>query len=813
VTDSQPPPPGGSSTPPPPGGSSRPPRSGGSSRPPRRPGASARGGARKGGPEGAQRTVAPGSNPPRGKGSGKGGRLKFADTSGWPRAKFVALKTLKWGSIVGLSMALIGTVTVFAIYKSIDIPNPNEDFEAQTTTVYYSDGKHVLGTFALQNRESIPLSQMPKSIQDAVISAEDRSFYTNSGIDVKGIIRAAWSNLRSDSISQGASTITQQYVKVLYLSQERTWTRKIKEAFLAVKLQNELSKDQILEGYLNTIYFGRGAYGVQAAAQAYFEKDAKDLTVPESAVLASVLNSPSALDPAEGRASREALLSRYRYVLEGMESMGNLDPATAAKFEQRLPHFPEVREVNAYGGQKGYLLTLVKNQLIKLGYSEKDIVGGGLKVTTTFDYNMQRDANKTVKKMRPKHRKDLHIALASVEPGTGALRALIGGRNYLQSQLNWATIGGQPGSTFKPYALAAAFEDGFTLQDVVDGSSPYTYPDGSTVHNEGESFGIPAGISYGPVTLLQATEDSINTAFADLVVQMGDNGPEKVVDAAVRAGIDRNSPGLKPNQGVFLGSATIPTVDMANGYATFAAKGKHADWYVIDKVSDAGGVSYTHKVKTDDAFTPAIVSNVTYALEQVVRSGTGTNAQALGRPAAGKTGTATAIEKDGHEHVSSSWFVGYTPQLSTAVMFVRGNGHEALDGGYLDPFFGGSYPTETWAAYMRQALAGEPVLDFPDPADIHGESPTYVPPPPTTTAPPPTTTAPTTTAPTTKPPTSKPPTSTPPTTSTTPPTTTTPTTTGPTATAPTQSALQPRTRPGRHERPRAPAGRRRTAAR
>jgi membrane peptidoglycan carboxypeptidase len=705
--------------------------------------------------------------------------------SGWPKAQFVALKTLKWGSIVGLVMMLIGTVTVYAIYKSIDIPDPNKDFEAQTTTVYYSDGKHELGTFALQNRQSIPLSEMPKSIQDAVISAEDRSFETNSGIDIKGIIRAAWNNLRSDAIEQGASTITQQYVKVLYLSQERTWTRKIKEAFLAVKLQHELSKDQILEGYLNTIYFGRGAYGVQAAARAYFDVDAQELTVPQSAVLAAVLNSPSALDPADGKDARSALLARYRYVLSGMASMGTLDPAQAERFEQKLPSFPKVHNTNRYGGQKGYLMTLVKNQLLAAGFSENDIEGGGLKVVTTFDWKMEHAAKQAVRQVRPKGHKDLHVALASVEPGTGAVRSMIGGKNYLQSQYNWATIGGQPGSTFKAFALEAALADGFTLQDVVDGSSPYTYPDGQVVHNEGESSGIPSGISYGPVTVLQATEDSINTAYADLTVKMGEDGPQKILDAAVAAGIPRNAPGLHPNQGVFLGSATIPTVDMANGYATFAAKGQHADWYVIERVTDGGGLRYQHKVKTDEAFRPDIVSNVTYALEQVVQQGTGVNAQALGRPAAGKTGTATAIEKDGEEHVSSSWFVGYTPQLSTAVMFVRGNGHEALDDGYLDPFFGGTYPTMTWAAYMKLALEGKPVLDFPDPAEIHGESPTYVPP---------TTTAPTTTAPTTKPPTTttptKPPTSTPTTTTpTTQPTTSTPTTSGlptPSLTAPGQ---------------------------
>ncbi|MBA2523599.1 MAG: transglycosylase domain-containing protein, partial [Solirubrobacterales bacterium] len=212
-------------------------------------------------------------------------------------------------------LALI--LAVYVTYKMIDIPNPNSAFEAQTTTVFYSDGHHVLGHFALQNRESIPLQQVPRHVQNAVISAENRTFRTDSGVDPKGIVRAAWNNLRSDS-TQGASTITQQYVKVLYLSQERTWKRKIKEAFLAVKIDNTLTKDQILEGYLNTIYYGRGAYGIQAAAQAYFEKDAKELTVPQGAVLAAVLNSPGTLDPAAGKASRTALLGRYRYVIDGM---------------------------------------------------------------------------------------------------------------------------------------------------------------------------------------------------------------------------------------------------------------------------------------------------------------------------------------------------------------------------------------------------------------------------------------------------------------------------------------------------------------
>src|SRR3954454_13081131 len=208
-------------------------------------------------------------------------------------------RLLKWFGFAVLAFFLLGAAAFAVGYTTTDIPDPNRDFQTQTTFVYYADGQHEIGHFADQNRTSIPLSDVPQHVQDAVVAAEDRTFYTNKGIDPKGILRAAFSNARGNS-TQGASTITQQYVKVFYLSQERTLTRKVHEAFLSLKLQRTQSKDEILQGYLNTIYFGRGAYGIQAASQAYFNKDAKDLTVPEGAVLAAVLNSPVALDPAQG---------------------------------------------------------------------------------------------------------------------------------------------------------------------------------------------------------------------------------------------------------------------------------------------------------------------------------------------------------------------------------------------------------------------------------------------------------------------------------------------------------------------------------
>ena len=272
----------------------------------------------------------------------------------------------------------------FVLYKAIAIPEPNEAFKAQTTFVYYSGGEDELGTYYDdQNRQSIPLSEMPQSMQDAVVAAENRTFWTDKGLDPKGIVRAAFSNAQGNA-QQGASTITQQYVKILYLTSERSYQRKVKEAIVSLKIQNELSKAEILEGYLNTIYFGRGAYGIQAAAQAFFDKDAKDLSLRESAVLATTLNNPSRYDPDNGRDAKQALKERYGYILAGMADMGTITAEEAEKAAKRLPKFPEIAAQSQYGGQRGHMLSLVKEELLGLGFDEQEIDGGGLRVTTTF---------------------------------------------------------------------------------------------------------------------------------------------------------------------------------------------------------------------------------------------------------------------------------------------------------------------------------------------------------------------------------------------------------------------------------------------
>ncbi len=659
-------------------------------------------------------------------------------------------------AVVGLVLALLGAAGFLYLYKTTDIPDPNEEFLTQTTFVYYNDGKTELGKFATQDRDSIPLSDMPEVLQQAVVAAEDQSFYENNGVDLKGIARAVLNNAKGGS-QQGASTITQQYVKILYLTQERSYKRKVKEAILSLKIQREKSKDEVLEGYLNTIYFGRGAYGVEAAAQAYFGRSASELELRQAAVLASILNDPNDLDPANGKDARQALRGRYEYVLNSMADLGDITTEEAEKAKKRLPKFSKQDAESTYGGDKGHMLTLVKNQLLKLTdedgeplVTEQMIQGGGLRITTTLDEGVMADIRDGVEGVRPvftgakakKYQKQLHVAAATVEPGTGRLLGFYAGQDYLDSQLNWAVAGGQAGSTFKPFAVAAGLEQGYSLKDTFDGNSPYTAIDGSEFENQGDE-------DYGSaISLLDATENSVNTAFIDLTVGM-DDGPQTIIDTAEamgipprkarkhRYGIPDETGGLEPNTGVALGSQTVSPINMANGYATIAAEGEAAEVFVIDKVVDANGDTlYKHKVVTDKAIDPDVAADVSYALQEVVTAGTGTSAiMSDGRPAAGKTGTAT---KTGGA-VSSSWFAGFTPQLSTAVMYVRGIGNGQLDGWLpassdgREGYFGGNYPAKTWNAIMSAQLEGEPIEEFPEPVFVDGDAPQeghapYVPP-------------------------------------------------------------------------------------
>ncbi|WP_344111966.1 transglycosylase domain-containing protein [Kribbella alba] len=669
------------------------------------------------------------------------------------RKKHWALRVLGW-LLALFFLGVIGAAATFFIgYQTTQIPDTNKAFATNTTTVYYSDGKTVLGTFFEQNRRSVPLAQIPKTVQDAVIAAEDRTFWTNPGISPSGMARAAFNIARGQQL-QGGSTITQQYVKIMYLTQERNFSRKFSELFIATKLSRQQDKKQILEGYLNTIYFGDGAYGVAAAGDAYFSvPDPKNLSVPQAAFLATVLNNPSRFDPDDkSPAAQKLILDRYRYVLDGMRLSGTITDAQFAQYSKALPKFVKKPKSNRYKGPQGFLLDMARKELQRLGVPDDKISGGGLKVTTTFDKNLQSDIVAAASK-RPKKKGDLHLGLASVRPGTGELVAMYGGPDYLQNQLNWATLKARPGSSFKPFAVAAALDDGFDIYQNLQGDSPILIQ-GLKLRNEFNT-------DYGNVSLMKATQESINTAFYDLVDNQMDNGPDKLVNAAEAAGIPKTAAleRGRNNPSTVLGPDPYASpVDMANAYATFAANGKYVPVHTIKKVIYPGNVNYwsdTTKLKPVQKIPEQTAAMVNFALQNVVEKGTGTLARDLNRPVAGKTGTAggVAVEhraanakcngcKDGSDTLTS-WWTGYTPDLSTSVLYRAGKtGESDLDPFSKDKaFFGGNWPVQTWLAFMQPALDGKNKADFqaPDSKSLENSpTPTPTPTPSDTSTPTPT---------------------------------------------------------------------------
>ena len=647
-------------------------------------------------------------NPP-----GAGARPDKPPRTPAQRRGILALKGL------GISLALIlvaGFAVVFIGYTTTERPDPNADFQTATTGVYFNDGTTRLGRFEVQNRTPLTFAQMPDSMKQAIVAAENRTFWTDRGISIRGMIRAGWAIVRGRDL-QGGSTITQQYIKILYLNSERTLTRKFREIFLAYKLSKELTKEEILEDYLNTIYFGHGAYGLQAASRAYFGSTADKLTVPQAAFLSTVVNNPTAYDP-DDEDNHERILERYRYVIQSMLEMGYITDAEAAKYRQNLPKFPERASSDRFGGPKGFLLKMVERELTKAGFESSQISGGGLKVITTFDKKAQDAAVAAAQKYTRESAKaadekasNLHAAVASVDVDTGEVLALYGGPDYVKNSRNWATTPRPTASTFKTYALAAGLDDGYSLYSRFNGNT-FTPPGDSTpVRNEFSN-------QYGSaVPLLRATAQSINTAFVDLVTSM-DNGAKKTMDMAEAVGAPKGA-GWDDNSRLPLGTAEVSPLAQASAYATFANDGVRVPEHVVREVrSREGKVLYKAAPEEKRAVSEEIAADVNFALSSVVDGGTGRAAQSLNRPVAGKTGT-----KDREDDIVSAWFVGYTKQISTAVMYVAGKGgNDDLDP-YARPgdstFFGGTYPALTWAEYMAVATEGQPVEDFGGPAYVN----------------------------------------------------------------------------------------------
>ncbi|ABS05804.1 transglycosylase domain-containing protein [Kineococcus radiotolerans] len=605
--------------------------------------------------------------------------------------------------VAGLALAAGGFTAAYALVK---VPDPNELADAQISTVYYADGTTELGRFASVNRENVPLAQVPDPVQKAVLAAEDRSYYENRGVSPTGIARALWSNV-SDGTSQGGSTLTQQYVKNYYLSAEQSYTRKAKEFFISLKLDQQQTKDETLENYLNTVYFGRGAYGIQAASQAYFGIDSAQLNVSQGALLAALLKGPGNYDPRKGETQAAAARERVDYVLDGMVTEGWLSPADRAA--AGLPDTIEPQQDNQWSGTKGYLLKTVKNELSKtVGLSEEDIDRGGLKITTTFDAKAQAAAEEAVADQLPAERPEgFHVALTAIDPRTGGVTAMYGGADYEKSQFNDATQAtAQAGSTFKPFTLVAALEQGISLRTTFNGSSPRTIDDWPARNFGDEQF--------GRIDLVTATEHSVNTVYGQLNDEVT---PEKTRDVAIRMGYPQETAGLADKDTTIsnvLGTASPHPIDVTQAYATFAAQGTRTPWHTIASIDDSAGTrTYTASPTTTQAIAPDVAADATYAMQQVVQSGTGAYAKRLSRPAAGKTGTSNGN--------MSAWFAGFTPNLAASVALFQtspdGKSNVSLKLGRGE-VTGGSYPVRIWTAFMRAALDGVEEEDFPARANV-----------------------------------------------------------------------------------------------
>ena len=610
--------------------------------------------------------------------------------------------------LAGFGFIAGSTLFAFAWF-TVSIPDPNAYVNSQSTIIQYSNGEEI-GRIGSQNRQILPLAEIPLDLRNAVMAAEDRNFYSNKAFSVTGIARALINNLKSGSLNgEGGSTITQQYAKTAFLSPSRTIQRKIKELVISIKLENSLSKDQILENYLNTIYFGRGSYGVQTASQQYFNRNADQLTLSQIAVIASILRSPGYYDPSLSEENEERLKNRYQYVINGMLEKKWITPEQAAK--TKFPTVIPRTKSGQLSGPKGHIVAAVQKEMGKLGFTEDQLLVGGLVIKTTLDQRAQQSAVDAVTRLYPKKAPaNLHIGLAAIRPGTGEIIAMYGGADYLERQLNDATQSiALAGSTFKPFAIIAALEAGIPLTSMWNGDSPQTFDDLGKPY-EVSNYGNEG---WGQIDLLEATKHSINTVF----VPLGQfAGLEKVVDVARRAGIPE-SIAMVPSPSVVLGVASPHVMDVASAYATFAAQGIYSKPYLIASVTGPNkGVLYEGESQTQEVFSKDVMADLTYALKGTVTGGTGSAALKLGRPAAGKTGTSQSN--------ASAWFSGYTPQLAASVALFRDSASESLNGiGGLTSVTGGTFPARIWTAFMQGALKGQPTMSFPAPANVGGLEP------------------------------------------------------------------------------------------
>lgn len=668
--------------------------------------------------------------PPRPTGGGPGGpppppTPTFSQQINW---KWVR-RSLYLCAVV---LVVLPIVTFGMAYMIVKVPQPGDLRTNQVSTILASDGSELAKIVPPEgNRVDVSIDQVPVPVRNAVMAAEDRDFYTNPGFSFSGFARALKNNLFGGDL-QGGSTITQQYVKNALVGDARSGVggvvRKAKELVISTKMTSEWSKDEVMQAYLNIIYFGRGAYGISAASKAYFNKPVEQLTVAEGALLAALIQRPSTLDPA---IDPDGAAKRWNWVLDGMVSMGALSKEERAQqvFPPTVP--PEqARAANVTTGPNGLIERQVTKEMLDLfNIDEQTLNTQGLQITTTIDPQAQQAAENAVTKYLDGQMPDMRSAVVSIDPKTGGVKAYYGGDDA--QGFDFAQAGLPTGSSFKVFALVAALEQGIGLGYQVD-SSPVTL-NGITITNvEGEGCGV--------CNIAEALKRSLNTSYYRLMLKLK-NGPSDVADAAHQAGIAESFPGVDhtlsedgkggpPNNGVVLGQYQTRVLDMASAYATLANSGIYHKPHFVQKVVNSRGEVLFDASTADNSgeqrIPKAVADNVTAAMQPIAGYSRGHNL-AGGRQSAAKTGTNQLGDTGANR---DAWMVGYTPSLSTAVWVGTTDGTQPLVDKGGGQVYGSGIPSDIWKSTMDGALKGTDNESFPKPTEIGGYAGVPAPPPP-----------------------------------------------------------------------------------
>ena len=626
------------------------------------------------------------------------------------RLSRLAALVLAGGALVAVTAALLTPAvgSVLGAHETAPIGDIDLDALSQRSQVLDVHGNLITYLYREENRQVIRLDEVPLVLVDSVLQVEDEQFWQHNGVNVRSIGRAFLTNVEAGDVRQGGSTITQQLVKNALLDPEQSLGRKVREAVLAVRLEERMTKEEILERYLNTVYLGNGTYGVQAASELYFGVDARELDRGQAAFLAGLIRNPVGYDPFT---NPEESLDRRNLVVDVLAEQKSITPEEAEAIKASpIPQEP----FELVPKPRDYFLQEVVGELLddpRLGETQSErytaLFRGGLTIKTTFDPERQWEATAAVHDVLPDTDGKFTAAVVAVEPGTGAVRAMIGGPGFEDAKYNIVTdgVGRQPGSSFKPIVLAAALEKGISPKSTINGAAPCKLPNKGGTPDPWEVDNYE-GSRGGVMDLAAATQKSMNCAYARLALV---TGLSRVSRMAEKLGITTPMPQVPS---MALGSLEVRPIDMAAAYATFANDGVYAKPYLVDEVRDREGkVLVRHEPETRRAVSVDTARTVNQILSGVITRGTGTRARfSDSRPAAGKTGTTS--------NYADAWFVGYTRQLSTAVWMGSPTGTEdkmTNVGGIR--VTGGSYPARIWQAFMGPAMSGLEHLGFPDPEE------------------------------------------------------------------------------------------------